>query len=161
MTPAQSIAVLLAKFNYGTKPSAGNKFPWPIYISAMPEQSAAAIAIYDTTGVGDGRLMGGESIIHPGIQVKVRAKDYPTGWAKAEAIGRFLDTIYNQQIEGVEDVLYTVFAVHRRPTIALGSELEGTRQQFTINAVMSWTDNLPRLSTTEPVSALTYLEINP
>lgn len=170
MSPSQAIAVLLANAKYGTVPQTGMKnLVWPIFISSLPDKGYDdAIAIYDTTGVSDGRLMeNGQQIIHPGCQVRIRSSKYSPGWDKAQEIGMFFDSVFRQQIRaqkqpvvGSDEVLYTVHSITRRPTIAMGREQEGTRQNFSINIVFTWSSDVPILPTTIPIFAGDYLEVN-
>ena len=59
---------------------------WPLYVSSMPDMKKDCGAIYDTAGVGDGRLMIGNVVEHQGIQIKVRSVDYQDGWEKINEI---------------------------------------------------------------------------
>lgn len=69
---------------------------WPLFVSHMPDGPNVPTdcgCIYDTSGVLDGKLMAGIVIEHPGIQLRVRSRDYQTGWAKIEATALVLDAI--------------------------------------------------------------------
>lgn len=59
---------------------------WACYQGHMPDAPDNAVAVYDTMGNRDGRLMTGRTILHPGIQVKVRGSDYLTAFRKLEAM---------------------------------------------------------------------------
>lgn len=161
MSPAEALACLLIKNNYGMKPSVGASVNWPVFISSLPEKGNEAICVYDTGGTSDGRLMSGETIIHPGVQIRIRSSRYAAGWDKGEAIGRFLDTIFRQAVVDLQNVTWVVVGVHRRPLLALGREPEGTRQNFTLNATLTWSNNSTPLDAQNPVYASNYLELSP
>lgn len=75
---------------------------WPCYLVSLPEGPGVptdAVCVYDTNPVLDGRLMAsGEQIVHPGVQVKVRALDYQTGWAKIREISTAMDALRNASV---------------------------------------------------------------
>jgi len=111
---------------------------WPLYISSMPDDEVNCGAIYDTAGVLDGKLMTGEVIIHPGIQLSIRSNDYETAYAKIEAITLALDDI-NWDTIVVEGTTYQLQNVSRAtPIFPLGSE-RGYKRRFifVVNFLMS------------------------
>jgi hypothetical protein len=117
---------------------------WPIYVSFLPDLPDNALVVYDTTGVLQGRAMGsGEVITKPGIQVRVRASNHPTGYAKAQAVTEVLDAIRKERVviaSGVFAGTYVVENVARTADILpMGVEGEGTerRHNFTINALLT------------------------
>jgi len=85
-------------------------------------------AIYDTTGLKDGRQMNGPVIRHYGIQLRIRSVDYQTGWIKIEDISSDLDTLSSEYT--VNSIVYTIRNVSRTsPIVALGME-PGTARRF-------------------------------
>jgi hypothetical protein len=115
---------------------------WGVTVGRMQDGGNSAIATYDTVGRHQGREMrGGREVIKPGVQIKVRAVDYPTGYAKAAEIVAWLQTIYDLQVttSGEGGGVYNLHAVHLTTNILhLGMEQDGTRELFTINTIISF-----------------------
>lgn len=87
---------------------------WPGFRSLMPEDPDEAVALYDYGAIKDGRLIaGGEVILHPSVNFRIRATQYNTGWDKAEALALALDGIVNDATVLVETTNYTIQAVSR------------------------------------------------
>lgn len=162
MSPAEAISILLSDRGLGVTPRPGLKnMKWPIFISSIPENPDEVICLYDTAGIPDGRMMeSGEQIIHPGVQIRVRSNKYQDGWEKCEAIGRHLDSLHRQQITRGE-VNYIIHSITRRPTIAMGREQDGTRQNFSINITFTWTNDIAPAEANTPANMPQYLEVNP
>lgn len=77
---------------------------WPVYVGSLPDQPDNAIAVFDTAGTQEGRIMAsGEKIIHPGIMVVVRNQDYIAGMSKTVAIARALDGVRGRFVQTVVD----------------------------------------------------------
>jgi hypothetical protein len=135
---SQIVAKVLIAKGVATAYNAGQ--PWPVYVSKEPAEPDCVVTTYDISGTtepktGVGRLDG-----HPGIQVRVRANDYATAWAKAAAIALALDSVYSQTVV-VGTTSYTVQSVLRlQDPIHLGNEAGTQRVLFTINARITMLD---------------------
>lgn len=73
----------------GTIPTgvAGTLPAWSMFVGGEPSDPDNCITFYDTDGPDDGRSMVTGEVVGPGgVQVRIRATDYRTGWAKANAI---------------------------------------------------------------------------
>lgn len=112
---------------------------WPIFVGFLPNDPDNAICIYDTAGRLDGRIMrSGEQIVHPGIQVRVRASNYLDAQGKVTTIARVLDAQYQVTITlGTES--YLVQNISRSSDIfSLGVEdSDRRRHSFTVNATVT------------------------
>lgn len=115
---------------------------WAAYLSFLPDGAPApdnAVAIYDTPGLTDGRIMKtGENIIHHGVQVKFRAKTYILGWRKANDVAQEFEKVLRRTVT-VETSTYKVQAISQVGTIlSLGVD-EGTKRRdlFTLNVIVS------------------------
>jgi hypothetical protein len=119
----------------GAEPGAGP--PWPVYASAEPGAPDNVLTVFDTGARDLGRTSpdGGRTEL-PGIQVRVRAGTHEVGYAKADEIALFLDSLYWFPVV-VFGVLYLIHAVHRTGGIAsLGRDAPtGTRRVFTVNGI--------------------------
>ena len=114
---------------------------WPLYISHMPDGDNVETncgAIYDTSGVLDSRQMDGRIPLHPGIQIRIRSKDYETGFAKIEDLASELDTIAFNLVT-IATGIYEIQNVSRTTNVvSLGIE-RGTKRRFlfTINYLLT------------------------
>lgn len=77
MSPARDIADRLASLSVGT---IGANSGWSISVSREPIAPPSAITVYDTGA--DAPDTDELDINGPAFQVRVRAKDYETAWAK-------------------------------------------------------------------------------
>lgn len=114
-----------------------NGSDWPLFTSFMPDSLNDASAVYDTTPVKDGRLMVGTVIQHYGLQIKLKAQDYNTGWAKLNNLASSLDSVlrYTQTVSGND---YLIQNITRNPVAYLGMDTEGKRRHvFTVNLLMT------------------------
>lgn len=112
-----------------------SSFTWPLYISFLPESGYDdAAAIYDTIGWKDGRQMDGLNVNHPGIQLKVRSRDYMGGWDRLKVACEILEGITSITVAG----LTIVNVSQQGPQLFLGLE-EGTKRRnlFTANFLVS------------------------
>jgi Bacteriophage minor capsid protein len=106
---------------------------WPVYNNYMPDAPGIKdnlITLTDTSGIKDGRIMrSGQTVIHPGIQVKIRAVDFNPGWVLMDAIGTMFDTIANVAVT-VNVHNYVIAAISRNGIFSLGRESEGKERSF-------------------------------
>jgi len=109
---------------------------WPLYVGHLPDKDNIpdkAAAIYDTTGVLDGRLMKGPTVEHHGIQVKVRSDIYNDGYAKCTEVVDLFEAA-TQIVIVVDSGVFRIENVSRATSIApLGVEDSQRRDLFTIN----------------------------
>lgn len=124
---------------------------WPGYHAHLPDVTKEAIpknvaCVYDTSGALDGRLMDGPVIRHPGIQVRVRAKDYLIGWRKIEEL-RVAMTTVRRELVTITDPATMVESVYRIEAITLTGDIavmgqrdKTRRDEFTQNATMTITE---------------------
>ena len=141
---ANSPAVVLREYliDQGVFTAEADAGSWPLYVGHMPDAVGVpdnCAAIYDTAGIKDGRLMlAGLGILHPGLQIKVRARTYAAGWAKADAVRVAMDAIKRaeQEVDATDSFYrYRLDNLSQTGTVLpLGTE-KGTkrRQLFSIN----------------------------
>ena len=112
--------------------------PWPCYAAGEPDKPDNCITCYDTMGTNNGRTMiDGETQDLEGVQVRVRAEDHATGWAKASAIKAGLEGTYDQHVVCGETG-YVVGNFSRiGDVLCLGKEPQSKRHLFTINCVVN------------------------
>jgi len=141
-SPADIVRRALIALNLGSNPdAAGGPGAWPVYCDDEPNTPDNIIAVHDTSdGVEGGRVMQGEEIEYPGVQVKVRAKDHPTCYAKASAIGDALQDLVRAQVTmpTPEATVYLLAWMKRRPFGYVGKEKPVSRRNIiTINYYVS------------------------
>ncbi len=138
-SPAELLRASVVAGLFGTEPTAAGA--WPVFVGHMPDEPDNVICVYDTTGLTDGRIQSnGETIRHPGWQVRVRATDHPTGYAKIAAIRNHIDGIIREGIV-IGTHSYTIQAATLTGGVqTIGQEPEGTRRDnFTINGILTYT----------------------
>jgi hypothetical protein len=118
------------------------------YVTSLPDEPDNAICVQDTVGRLDGRIhKTGETIVHPGIQVRVRSESFVLGWAKANEIKTALEQIKNDSVSVVDPISGTThtYTIHSAtltsPILPIGEGKEGRRENFTINVVLTITEN--------------------
>jgi len=140
-TPAMYIAQYLSEGGVGVYPWVGAplKNSWPIFIGYEGETGEESIVVADTQGRGDGRNhRTGESIVHPGIQIRIRHPIHEVGYAKTDGIAKLLDTLHNRALV-VVGVTRKIVAVTRIGDIMTMGAAEGDRRQnFSINAILTF-----------------------
>lgn len=139
-SPAHIVARYLIAEAAATDPDDDDA--WPVFIGHMPDSDAVpdnCIAVYDTEGLRDGRLMRtGAVVVHPGLQVRIRSRSHTTGWSKAIEVWELLQLVNRTEVWVPEDVgnrAYTIQNLSQDgPPLALGVE-PGTKRRnlFTLN----------------------------
>ncbi len=141
VSPASIVATYLIGEGFVDDPVGSASLVWPMFISRMPDVidvPTDCVAIYDTPGLKDGRLMIGPVIEHYGLQIKARSGEYDDGWTKLEAISVELDSVRNQLVM-VNAIEYQIYNIKRAGiVIPLGAELGSKgRQLFTANFLVT------------------------
>lgn len=137
-SPADVVRWLLVALGLGTDPEGGDS--WPVFAAGEPDSPDNCITVFDTVGTDDGRVMvTGEAVRHPGIQVRVRAKNHATGWAKADAIRTALaQSVYLEAVAvgGNHYLLHSASKIGN--VLALGKESPVSKRSiFTLNCQVS------------------------
>jgi hypothetical protein len=114
---------------------------WPMYTGFLPDDYPKrcpqdALAVFDSDGVIDAKVMQGAVIQKFGIQILARATNYVTGYSKAESLTIALDAIFNESItNGV--TTYEIQNVSRRgPVLSMGKD-EKRSSMFSLNFLLT------------------------
>ena len=111
---------------------------WPLFISSLPDEGCPtnAGAVYDTTGVKKGRMMGdGKNLFTYGVQVKVRASEYDVGWEQASAVADLLERWHADEIT-IDGSIYLVDSfLQTSSVLSLGKD-EQRRVLFAVNGLL-------------------------
>jgi hypothetical protein len=115
----------------------GDSGDWPVYIGHTPDGFIVdnnSITLYDTRGVKDGRIMTtGETIIHHGIQLLVKALEFSVGMVKAQEIIDAFDNANNIAVS-VDGYSYVIANITQVSDVAsLGGVQFGNRNQEMIS----------------------------
>ena len=115
---------------------------WFGTFGGMSTEADQAVSITDTTPMNDGSIMAtGEYILHPGINVRIRSKDYDVGYNRAKAIQDKLATIKNVEVvmdEATnEKVKIKSFGLVGGVSY-VGREEQEERHYFTLNGVLTF-----------------------
>lgn len=142
-SPADVIRYLLIAMGAGIHPDdlvVNSGTQWPIYAGGEPNVPDETITVYDTAGRDDGRMQyDGERTEHPGIQIRIRARDHQTGYVKARQLAVSLDKEIYQNTVSIGNSQYFIHAVSRSGNvIPLGKESPTSKRSlFTINATVT------------------------
>ncbi len=137
-SPANVLAQLLVDMGQGTAPEESDA--WPVYTAKEPNLPDNCITCYDTSPREDGRVhTDGERQEHQGVQVRVRARTHPAGYAKIRALATALDQYVYQALVSLDGAEYLLWSVSRTGGIlSLGVDSPNTRRVlFTLNAVLT------------------------
>lgn len=132
--PADIVRYLLIAIGHGTLPTASGS--WPINVMNEPDTPDDCITVYNTTGKVQGRIQKtGEFVEKPGIQVRIRAANYSTGYTKGKQIETSLDTDVLQDTVTIGSSQYRVHALSRTANLVwLGKDVTSSKRQvFTLN----------------------------
>lgn len=102
------------------------------YINHLPDVEEDTIAIFDTTPIDDGRTVD-ERILHFGIQVAIRYKDYEEGYQKLQSIVNGLNSLHNEMIDE-----YKIHNAMKASTGFVGVD-EKRRNSFVCNFILTIT----------------------
>lgn len=115
---------------------------WPLYLDGLPDTADApheALAIFDTQGRRDGRLMAGSYVRHPGWMIHCRAVDRRDAYQKMETVHGVLSQVHRRLVT-IDVTTILVQAISIRSDILSLGELEGTvrRFGFSLNGTISF-----------------------
>jgi len=79
----------------------------PVFITDMPDSPDNLVTVYDTVGTRDGRVLTGESIEHPGWQIRLRHTSYEKAYRQMGRIVDLLDLVHNDVIEFLRPIAGT------------------------------------------------------
>jgi len=141
-SPAYIIAQHLIDEGLLTDPTGSGD--WPGFVGALPDGEDVdhdAVGCMDTSPIKDGRIMGGESMLHYGVQLLVRADAYNTGYAKAQALMSELESLDDNDVIIGSDTYEINNASTTTGVVVLGQE-EGTkrREMFSVNFLITITE---------------------
>ena len=113
---------------------------WPLYACSLPDGNnvkANAGGVFDTVGLSDQRSMNGTWPEHPGIQLRIRARNHAIGYKKIEVVGNALDKVAAASIT-IGSLEFEIQNIRRTsPIVHLGSEENKRRVNFTINFLIT------------------------
>jgi len=113
---------------------------WPLYSTSLPDGDnvkANVGCVFDTTGVSDQRSMNGTWPEHPGIQLRIRARNHKTGYQKIEVVAKALDEVAAASIT-IGSLEFEIQNVRRTsPIVPLGIEEGKRRVNFTVNFLIT------------------------
>lgn len=142
-SPAQIVRQLLIDLDLGSSIPAQT---WAVHAYVEPDRPDDCITVYDTSMVGDGRIMAsGEVQGREGVMIRVRSAPYigsneeHPGWNKANDIAATLDEDVLDDTVTISGVNYTVHSASRvSGPIYVGVDAPDTKRHvFTINPTIS------------------------
>lgn len=145
-TGADVLAKALADTGLLMRPSAaadGVPLVWPVYVGHIPKAPDNTVAVYDTSGVKEGRIMRtGATVIKPGWQVRVRGTAKRVVDGKMYAIRHALDAIRRRNVALGEE-FYVIMSVTQTGTpLDLGQEVDANRRYTaTLNGTITYKED--------------------
>lgn len=133
----EALAMALIKSGVGTDPISNSE--WPIYVGHIPQNAPPnALGVYDTSGIMDGRLMRtGETISHPGAQIKFRCESETLGKAKIKQAQKALDSIFRLDILDGSRGVCLVCVSQRGTPLAWGLDGDTQLRTWTLNVTLT------------------------
>ena len=152
-TPTDVLRYYLVLLGLVTSPD--DSLAWPCYVSSMPDTPDDCVCLYDTAGVLQGRDMPTGTVAESyGVQIKLRAVDYPTGYNKLLTTCQGLDNVvtagFNQNLLVAQPwidsgIVYGFINASRKSGVmAMGGEVTGSRLRGL------WSANYTFLYSAEP-----------
>lgn len=135
IVPTIVVSNLLVANGYGVFKSLTSD--WGIFISEQPDSPDQCITIYDSSGSNLGKGMSGDTLIRPGIQIRIRSKTYPDGIRKIGVINSYLDNISRSPIYSGPSVIGYVQNITRlQDFLPLGRD-QVRRFMFSCNYILT------------------------
>jgi len=143
-SPAAVIAQLLVNAGVGARPPASGSVVntvWRVYIDNMPDGTTApdnAIVCSNSGGMRDGRShTTGKTLIHPGVQVRIRGGVGADLWEKVAAISALLDNAVGETVV-VNAETWLISSIRQEPPVNMGAEPGNRpRRHYAINTMVS------------------------
>ena len=138
-SPAYIMAQYLIGEAYLSDPSSSGD--WKVFVGNLPDGDDVdhdAVGCMDTTPIKDGRVMEtGETLFHFGCQLIIRSSDYNEGFAKADELKLFLETI-QRDTETISGTVYRLDNITiASGVIALGQDGPKRRELFSLNFLVT------------------------
>lgn len=132
-SPAYIIRRLLLSQTTPEITAPSEKKTWPCYVGHMPDLDGTpseVACVYDIPAGVEDRLMSGEVIEKPLVQVKVRSENYETAYGKAAALAAVLDATVRTVVTDTSES-WTVHNASRITTLMnIGNETGRKRYNF-------------------------------
>lgn len=142
-SPAAIFALYLIEQDLLGDPEA-SPLDWPVTVGMLPDMDDwpnEAAALFDTSGVKDGRLHSGPNVFFHGVQLRVRAQDQASAWLKVDLLCKALELTQNADpLLGL--TTYTIVCVTQvSPPLSLGVEVDARRRHtITVNFLLTIED---------------------
>lgn len=115
---------------------------WPLGISEDLSGPDNMVSIFDTQGALQGFTQPtGEMQEQEGILIRVRAREYKTGFTKAKALATLLDQTITYDTVTIDSTNYMIHSINRTSGVLhVGKETGASKRHlFTINATVALT----------------------
>lgn len=133
---AQILAKVLWELGYLTQPSVVSL--WPAYINNLPDVVVNAVALFDTSGVQDGRIMAtGEQIVHPGVELLLRSDDLGVIPNPLRTVAAAMDGIKNYALTIDSNSYILRNASRRGEPMFLGRDPDNPWWMWSLNTVLT------------------------
>jgi hypothetical protein len=136
VTLAQVVRQVLIDLQVGQIDSVKDWFITVSYLPDSPQVRDSIITVTDTEGNRDGRIMAtGETVIHPGCQIRVRATEYTIGYNKLKQIQTVLDKLHNYMTKIGSTIVQMQTISQQGGIMPMGLDQTGRRYHFSLNYI--------------------------
>ncbi|MDR2170652.1 MAG: minor capsid protein [Planctomycetaceae bacterium] len=136
ITLAQVVRRILLDLHISQPESVKDWFTTVAYLPDSPQAKDNIITVTDTEGNKDGRIMySGETIIHPGCQIRTRATTYLTAYQKIKEIQIAMDKVHNYMTQIDNTMAYLQTISQQGGIMPMGLDSSGRRFHFSINYI--------------------------
>ena len=130
-SPAEILREYFRSQGHASLPS--EEGAWPCYTTSMADGDDVeddCVGVFDMVPEKDGRLMTGLVVLHYGVTIRVRSRDYRTGWAKINQLAGLLDSMTDAPVSMSSSEAFVIENATRREGVnALGME-SGTKRRY-------------------------------
>lgn len=110
--------------------------PCPLYITTLPDDPDLAACVYDTEGVMIARLLAsGNELQKFGIQLRMRKRDYQSGFQTMQLAANQISTVKNQDVVLNSHTYRVQSIMQTSPVLSIGQD-QKRRDEFTLNLLM-------------------------
>ena len=134
-SPATILVALLVD-QLGICTRVADQGDWPAFLEHMPDKPDECLCVYDTMGIKDGRMMNTmETVMHHGIEILLRSRDYTAPYTKARSISGDLSVLTPQNFSLLGSV-YRVYNVTETTAPTHLGEEAGTIRRYYVSVNM-------------------------
>lgn len=137
-SPADILVKLLSDLSLATvPPSVTPSNGYTAYVNQYPDTPDKLITLYDTDGLNDGKHMFASTVVHPGINMRVRSTTQNLAYVKAIAVLNALDAV-NRATVTLDGTSYLIQNIVQRGTLnSMGHDADDVNWSYSANLTVT------------------------